>query len=672
MKIEKKKNKNYNNIKKLFLSNNISTNDLEMKKSLLNDFKKQIKLEEGINSDLNNKNIFPILKTNILGEKKQIKNKNNKFKSRNNLNINEIIKTQLLSNDKNFYSSFDSFDNTNNLYYNNISSPTNSKTINYDYNNTNTKILSEQNSLSSIPSIPVKNNKKILKRNKENNKSSIYIFNTKNTFITNSPKLSSSISKTFKEINQDENSTFNLHKKIKNIKKNKSFHNNKELLYVKKYKYAVLDPINILKLFNLRKQAKLYEEEKSLNKFLNANREISKKNLILKIINTELNNLINKEKSNKNILLDIKNKLKKNKNNFDEYKDDQKKLCRKIEKILINKQKENRALIEKEYNINYDMHVIKEYFRKFLAKIDEYRYYGKFINEAMGGDTTRFDHEIYPIKSDKELNFDYELLTKQTINNYRCFLNENNEFENDEKFIKENKFIKDPVKMVDKFIDLQNYIILHIKDEEKIIDEINKMRKENYLELKYLKFKCNALTNEYNSLQENYNEEINKINLIKKEISKGKNKHYYIIKDFYYFISNIDSRKKNINISEKSNIFEYLQNINKNIFEMQSLVNDLLFDLNNYEEEDKKVFKEAVIKRKDEIKMFKRNLALQKFYKNNQKSEYIEIEKKKINFIVRKTEAPFKKPKKPKKILILNEKQIENLENNQLLNYEIE
>ena len=166
MKNEKKKNKNYNNIKKLFLSNNISTNDLEMKKSLLNDFKKQIKLEEGINSDLNNKNNFPILKTNILGEKKQIKNKNNKFKSRNNLNINEIIKTQLLSNDKNFYSSFDSFDNTNNLYYNNISSPTNSKTINYDYNNTNTKILSEQNSLSSIPSIPVKNNKKILKRNK--------------------------------------------------------------------------------------------------------------------------------------------------------------------------------------------------------------------------------------------------------------------------------------------------------------------------------------------------------------------------------------------------------------------------------------------------------------------------------------------------------------------------
>ena len=662
MKNKFKENKNYKNIKKLFLNNIKSTNDLEIKNYLLNGFKKQ-----AINFDINNKNLFSNLKTNIYGENNQ--NKNNNFKSRNNLKIKDKLKTPFLSNDnKIFYSSFDSYDNNNNLLYNNnnILSPINSKTINYDYNNTNTKISSEQNPFISFL---VKNNKKILKRNKESNKSSIYIFNTKTTFITNSPKLNSSLSKTFKKINKDENLSNNKHKKIKDIKRNYSFQNNKELLYVKKYKYAVLEPINILKIFNLRKKAKLFEEEKSLNKFINANRELTKKNILLKIINSELLNLINKEKKNKNIILDIKYKLKKDKNNFEEYKDDQKKLCRKIEKILINKQKENRALIEKEYNINYNMHIIKEYFRKYLAKIDEYRYYGKFINEVMGGDITRFDKEIYPIKSDKELNFNYELLTRQTINNYKCFLNENNEFEKDEKFTKENEFILNPKKMIDKFIKIQDHIILYIKDKEKIKNELDKIRKENYLDLKYLKFRYNVLNNEYNSLKENYKEENIKINLIKKEIYKYKNEYIDIIKDFYYFINNIDSRKKYIN--EKSNIFDYFQNINKNIYEIQNIVDNLLINLNNFEAEDKKIFKETVNKRKDEIKIFKRNLALQKFYKNNQKSEYIEIEKKKINFITRKTEAPFKKHKKVKKVLILNEKQIENIENSQLLNYEI-
>lgn len=668
MKNEIKVFQNKNNKKKLYINENISFNNLELKK-YSSDIQKQIRLEK-IKIDSYNKKFL-----NLYGFKKR-KNLNCKtmdtnyyFKSRNEFIIKDKIKIPFLSNNKILYNSFDSYDKNNNLFYNNNSSTKNS--FNNDFHKT--KLLIEKNPIKSFSLNNINNNKKILKRNKENTKSSIYTFNNKNTFITSSTKFSDA-TKTFKEINKLDNLSntilTNFKNKVHKIHKNYSTLSNKELLYLKKYKNVLLDPINILKKYNMRKQAQIFEKNLSLNNFLNANKEISKNNLILNVIKSELSNLIDKEAISREMITNKKNEINRNKIIFDEYKDSQKKACRKIDKMLLEKQKENRSLIEKEYNIYYDMHIIKAHFRKILAHIDECRIYGKFINEVLGGDTTRFNKNIFPKISDKELNFDYELLTKQAINNYKCFLNENDEFEKDEKFLKENAFIKEPNQLIDKYIKIQNNIIEFIQVKESLKEEIKRIQKEKNIEINYLREIYNNLIHEYESLKENYEQETITINKIKNKIYKERNEFYDIIMDLYSYIVNILDKVNDID-KNNNDIFDILKNINDNIWKIEYLIDELMENLNNYEENDKKIFHEIVANRKNEIKIYKRNLILQRFEKkSNQKKEKYELNKRKITFIARKTEAPFRKHKKAKKVLFLNEKQIEELENTQLINYE--
>ena len=550
------------------------------------------------------------------------------------------------------------------------------KNENKKYSSTN-NLLSNSNSLKLTNSNKNKN-KKLLIRNDESIKSSNCILNNKNIFITIDNNFNSKTYRQYKDkdkANSSNNIAFNRFNK-KNYKNYNTF-NNKEILYLKKYRNVLLDPINILKKYKMKNNFSLIQKENSINNFLNSNKEISKKNMLLKLIYSESQNIINKEKMNSNYLSNKKKKISLNELNFDEYKRDQKKACRQLEKYLFNIQKENRSLIEQEYNINYEMKVTKEYFKKYLKKINIYRIYGLFINEGMEGDTSRFEKKIFPIISDKELDFDYELLTKDTIENYKCFLNENNEFENDEKFIKEKQFIFEPKKVIERFIELQNRIIMLIEDKKTLEEDIKEIKKENESNLNYLKQRYDMLKNEYISLNENYQKEKIKYNNDIKKVNKKENVLYYLIKDLYNYTKIVLMRIKNINKNNNNNnkiisILDYFKNINNIILETQNLVNELIINLNNYEQEDKITFKKIVLERKDEIKIYKQNLAVQRIINRSiQMRKKAEINKNKLIFINRKTEQPLQQIKKIKKDNIVDDNKIKNLENEQLIDFDI-
>ena len=653
-----------NSPKKLYLKENklVNTNISNKINSITIDNKSKIKLikeKYSFEYKNKNKNIFPCFKTYIYNHKNYKKNhqlntikinKNQKSFSRNEYIIKDKFNIPLLSKDNILYNSFDTYITNNSLFSNNIYNIKNSKTIYYDNNKANLNSLFEKNHLK---------NKKLLKRKSVLNTLSIYN-NNKNTFITSSPKIP----------RDPENIILNnFEKKLNKLHKNNSTLSSGDLLYNKKYKYAVFDPVNVLNYFELKTHARLFEKEKSLNKFLITNREISKKNIILNFIKTELNHLCNKETIQSNFIYNKKKDLRRNEIDFEFYKNDQKRLCRKMDRLLFLNLKENRAIIEHEYNINYDMHLIRENIKKLLAHIDEYRIFGKFINEVLGGDTTRFKKKIYPIKSDKELKLNYDLLASNTIDNYSCFLNENNEFENDENFIKENEFIKNPNKIFEKFNEMREEILLYIKNKDKIKDDIKIFRKQNNTKINILREKYTKLKNEYVILKLNYEQEINEINNLIKKKNKKRNEFYSIIIDLYYYTNKLNLRK--INNNKNENIFDYIENINKNIFEIQNILDGLLMNLNNYEENDKRIFHEIIDKRKEEIRQFKKDLVLQRFInKSSQKKENTRSNKDKILFISRKTEAPYTKPKRIKKKIVLNQKQIEIIENQELLNYD--
>ena len=656
--MKKKENlisKNKLNLDKIILDDNFDI------KNYIKDIQKQIKLERA-QLDLNKKNLFPSLKNNLYSLKKK---KEMPFLKTNNINLNDNLKRrnkfifslknkkhQILLKENNLSSNSIDINNkiNNDLFNWNNSKSKLTKTIN------NTKCFSEQNSINSLNNKNI--NKTSFKTNKENSKSLISIFNNKNTFLTCDPRfnVSKDISNS-KEINNLSNIILNnFKKKLKKIQKNFSTLNNKKVLYEKKYKYAILEPLNILKDFEKKKQMEFLEEDKSVNKFITNKREMSVKNLILKLINSEVNKLIDNESKNDNKLLNLNNILEQNRMIFEEYKYSQKKACKHIENILSAIQKNNRTLFKKKYNLYYDNEIMKEEIKKILEKINEYSNYGKFINEFFNKDITIFENIIIPENYDNKIN--YDLLIKNVINKYKCFLNK--EIINDKY-----KIENEPKEMILKLKEMENNIIELINNNEEIKIDICKIKEQNKDNLKYLIERYNFLEEEYKLLYEIYIKELNKCNIYEEKINKKKFELENMIYDFYIFINYIFGNENNIN---SNIILDYIKEIENIIYKLENLVDELINNLNYYEKNDKKYFEESLHKRKNEIKNYKQNLIKQKIINENIKErQKIEINKNKIHFIERKTEKN-KLPKKVNKV-IYDEKYKKKLEDEELMNY---
>ena len=559
------------------------------------------------------------------------------------------FKSNLFNLKKNSYNTLNSLNSynpksKNNLIYRNFSDTRISNTIDYNHN--------INHNVSNIK-------KAKFKKNKKNTKSLNSILDTKNTFITSGTKLPNK-----KKIHVSSLSNYildNFSKKIKKISKNYS--TNEKLLYENKHKKEILDSFNLLKNYRKKKELELFEEEKCINKFIVQKKEMSVNNLILKLMNSEGNNLKKNEVKNKNNLINIKNRIESNEINFEEFKDRHKKLCRRIDKLLSEVVKKKRGLIEMEYNVEYDNKLINEEIKKYCKKINLFLIYGKFINEVLEGDPQKFENDIFHENMEKNNDLNYELISKKILKNYNFF----------NKINREEKLISDPQEMINKYNDLEKSIIENINLKEEIKIDISEIKKSREKKFGYLSEKNKSLINEYNYMRDTYLKEVNICNEFKEKLTE-KNEYDNIISELYYYISDMLNESKILSVTPM-NMKDYdeilfLNEISHMVHYVQNYVDEILKNLSFLEKNDKKYFEEALDKRKNKIKNYKQFLARQKAIEERMKiKEKVDINRNKINFIERKTEEPlYNKPKKIKK-KILNKKYFENIENEELLKY---
>ena len=559
------------------------------------------------------------------------------------------FKSNLFNLKKNSYNTLNSLNsynpkNKNNLLFRNFSDSRISNTIDYNHN---------------INHNAINIKKARFKKNKKNTKSLNSILDNKNTFITSGIKF---VNKNINHVNSLSNYILNnFSKKLKKISKNYS--TNEKLLYENKHKKEILDSFNLLKNYRKKKELKIFEEEKCINKFIVQKKEMSVNNLILKLMNSEGNNLIKNEAKNKNNLINIKNRIEANEISFEECKDRHKKLCRRIEKLLFKVINKKRGLIEMEYNVEYDNKLINEEIKKYCKKINLFLIYGKFINEVLEGDTQKFENDIFPENMDNNYDINYELISKKILKNYYFF----------NKINREEKLISDPQEMINKFNDLEKSIIENINLKEDIKIEISEIKKSKEKNLGYLTEKNENLTNEYNYMKDTFSKDINICNEFKEKLLE-KNEYDNIISDLYYYISDMLNKNKILSVTPM-NMKDYdeiifLNEITHMLHYVQSYVDEILKNLSFLEKNDKKYFEEALDKRKNKIKNYKQFLARQKAIEERmKKKEKVDMNRNKINFIERKTDEPlYNRPKKVKK-KILNKKYFENIENEELLKY---
>ena len=506
-------------------------------------------------------------------------------------------------------------------------------------------------------------------------KSTKSIFPKKNLFLTDEGK------KYKYNVNKFPNKNKSFKKTKTNIenKYNNSLDNNitsENFAYSNRYINFVFNHLKQINDYKYQKYLQLNPSEDSHYKFIHKNRQITRSNILLRLMKMEQNKL----ETNYNLHSDrIKNnekKLEKDKKIFEELKEKQKMLGKKYESMFSNINLKYRELLNGAFEGNYIIKNNQDEIRRILHKIDKLRVYGYFINEVLGGDVTRFEKQIIP--EDKyEEDINYPQILKEVIKKYNYLLKDSLFYDDkisfDEAVLEHEKsFMDEPEKMWFKFKEIENIIVRNVFIKEKIKNDIKQMIEEKNYNLKDLKQKKELLENEYKNLKENYDYEKSKYNGVEKRYISHKIEINETVNDLFDY-----SQKSfnHLNLTDKNfesyDILETTKEIHRIIQNCEIYLDGLILNLKKFEKEDSKLFEKIIDNRKKYLKFVKtQNILNQKM---KEKFNFI-LDVNSLNKIVfksRKTEAPYHKPKKVEKVEI-DQNLIERLENEEMLTYEKE
>ena len=461
------------------------------------------------------------------------------------------------------------------------------------------------------------------------------------------------IEKLVKEIKKNRNKCFDFKKYIENIKN----------IYEKKNALIALDSDKVLYQYKVKKK-KTQEKGTPITTFITENKEISIKNLLIKVINKESDKLVKKERKLSKDLKSNKYHLENDEKKFTEYSDLQKLECKKIEMTLAKLQKRNRDLMaeEKKYKLEVK---IKEYeIYKILVQMNIFRFYAKFANQILDGDATRFQNPI--ISDDVEFDkIDFEPIIKEVLDNYSSMKkfdtkkdkNDNNKML---KYYKEEGyFLYDPELVYHKYNEMEGNILRLLTSKEKLITKIKKRQKQINDALSYLIDRCSILQQEYDELKKIYNEENKKyINYIKSNgsthIDVNINEKNNLIKELYMSvidtfepiikkINKMNNREFNLFDRRDLVLFDEIIKYGQKILESIEInLNCFLLKMKEDEKNDKKIFDKVIYGIKTDYKLMRQSL----FFKNKKKQQDEQtikvIEKaKKIVIKSKKSEPPY-------------------------------
>ena len=514
-----------------------------------------------------------------------------------------------------------------------------------------------------------KNKKSIAKSTKS-------IFSKKKVFLTEGERKDINEIKPFqnnKIIKKTKTNLENIYNKNPDIKKTSE---NAPFYYSRPYEKAVFYHLKQINDYKYQKYLQLNTIEDNSYNFINKNKLLTKSNIILQLIKSEQNKLLTNynlyseqiKKNQKIIELDEKN--------FEGLKEKQKNLCKEFEKMHLNIYQKNKELEEQEVENHYIIKNNQDEIRRILHKIDELRVFAFFVNEVLGGDITRFENKIIP--EDKyEEEIDYYKIYEEVLNKYNYFLlnspfDDGNIKYNEELMKQEKTFINEPEKMWFKFKEIENIIVRNVFVKENIKNEIKEMIEEKNYNLKDLKQRKEMLEIEYKNLMENFEYEKIKYKEIEKRYISYKIEINEMINDLYNYSSKAFN---NFNASNKQYILFDTLDTTKEIYRIiqnsEIYINNLILGLKHLQKEDSILFDKTLDNRKKYLKILKTQKILNQ--KMKEKFNFI-LDQNNLNripFKSRKTEAPFHKYKKVKKIEI-DKSLIERIENEELLTYEKE
>ena len=440
------------------------------------------------------------------------------------------------------------------------------------------------------------------------------------------------------------NKNFHISRVVKEIKekyknKNELYIKNDYLSYNNQNINEVLNANNILNDFQEKRCWNLKLEEKNYYDFINNNRKIYNNNLLTKLIDKEREKIIENKKIYEKSLEDKYNTIIQDEKEFEDIVENQKKNHKIIENYRIKLENCNRELYYLKNLFFYKVQNKEAEIMKKLFEMEDLRAYGKFVNNMLGNDVSKFEKEIYPEDYDRKIELNS--LVKNVFEVYADYLNEKND-------VNHNNEESEPEKIYKGFLGLQDKIRFAIQMKDEVFQQIKKIKFDNKLKLDQIKVKKDFLEKEYNSINE-------EIDSIKEKISKiainDLNYFYLLAKELFIYIcqtfsfENI-SKYKNSDISnELSNLIkinELSEKCKTVITERETFINKSIRNIETFEKESPDLFEEILDKAKEKI-ILERQKKAKDMRKLKEKLNKIQVIKKleKINFIMRRVEKPF-------------------------------
>ena len=534
--------------------------------------------------------------------------------------------------------------------------------------------------------------------NESNNNKDLSFYNIPYTNSSSNVIIKTKFKTNYSPIKSDEN--FNVFKAVKEIKKSLQFpkinntfnskkkniktrnyypkkSNNIPIAYKDKYLNTVLESTEVINNYNLRKELE-FETDNDLTSFPKKTKDVSLKNVLIKLINHETVKLSEKED-------DLKTKNEKNQKlliteikEFNDFTEKQKQFCKNLEVLHENLIKQNEYLNKEFINYKINNKSLTDETQKILEQIESLRNYALFVHQALEKDYSLYEKSIFPDYQNEKID-EYEKNIEKVknfvLNNYRLFYDKQYK----EQLKRELKFLNNIELLFFKFSQIEGDIMRLIEEQYNINAEIKAERKKDKENIKYLKERYDTALIEYNINDEKLQIEKNFMTGLNEKENELNSEYLELIAELFYSIADNFGRfnKNSFNTKylmkekiSRDNIDTYLKEGKRILRETEEALNNVLLSIKSYQENDTKFFNKFMDNTKKKLKdeqiaMFKRKKMVNLIGKNNQ----IINKANKVPFIKRKTASPYHSPKKKEKNVI-NYDLIKKLEDEELIKFQ--
>ena len=473
-------------------------------------------------------------------------------------------------------------------------------------------------------------------------------------------------------------------KKVDLSHKNKSIKNimDNQIAYDEKNSNVAMKPIKIINNYQEYKEKEVPDKNNNnLFSFLTEKARISRKNVIIKLLLEQKDKYDKTITSHQKMLSELKQTIDKDQNNFETLVKNQKQSSKKLEDLLEQLLLRKRNLLIEKYHLKFEIRTRKDERQKMLERINEYRIIAKFVTKALGGSARLFDFRLTKyskVNSIIDNDIISEKETQRVLFRFNFLLDHNSNLshvnQDDLEIFNEITSLNNSEFLFNQLWKKEDSILNNLKKNEILEKEIIKLEESEEKKIEYLKNKIEVLEKELK-----YNEEILEIankeyeNLYKK-ISIKNSDFDGIITDLYNYV--FEDRIKNLKkryYKMDENVIDvksFISELKKEMIKKENTLNNLKFELDRSEKEDKPLFDKVVNNIKKENKLIHvSNIKKIQEYGEPNKLKLLKIPNEKIILKYRRNEPPYYKAKKEKKIKVEPEL-IKQLENEELLSYD--